>query len=420
MRLVQKRIQEAFDLISVDRIYRRIEQLGKIGGNSDGGVTRLAYSDAENEAFAYVRKLLSDEYVVEEDSVGNLFATRDPDTDRSIYTGSHLDTVFNGGRLDGALGVICSLEAVDAVYESDATVAYPPTLAMLRAEESARFGHHTVGSRASLGTLGVDAFSAVDQNGMPLWRAIQSAGFRPKNLSEPSTCSDRIAAFLEVHIEQGRKLEETDTDVGVVSSIRGTVRHRFTVTGDYDHSGATPMSLRRDALAAASDMIVTIQDIVEDAAMAGDIVGTVGRIDSKDGAINKVCGEVKFPLDLRSSNVEYRDTVESTIVDEIKRIADVREVTVESELIDRTMPVVLDTEIVSSLQSAAGSVETQYRRMPSGGGHDAMNFQEVGIPTGILFVPSIDGVSHHPDEQTTRKGIHDATRTLASTLIEYE
>ena len=417
---MQTKIQETFDQISVDRIYRRIEQMGEIGENSDGGVTRPAYSDAENEAFAYIRKELSDEYVVEEDSVGNLFATRAPETDRSVYTGSHLDTVFNGGRLDGALGVVSSLEAIDAVYESDATVAYPPTLAVFRAEESARFGHHTVGSRANLGMLDIDTFSAVDQNGSPLWSAIQSAGYQPKNPSEPSICFDRVAAFFEVHIEQGRTLEETNTDIGVVSSIRGTVRHEFTVTGDYDHSGATPMSLRRDALTAASEMIVAIESTVGDAAKDGDIVGTVGTIEPKDGAINKVCGEVTFPLDLRSNDVEYRDMVESTIVEEIDRIADIRDVAVKSELIDRTMPVVLDTEITSLLQSAAESVDIQYRRMPSGGGHDAMNFQEMGIPTGLLFVPSINGVSHHPDEQTTEKGIRDATRTLAKTLIEYE
>jgi amidase, hydantoinase/carbamoylase family len=253
-----------------------------------------------------------------------------------------------------------------------------------------------------------------------LWRAVQNAGFRPDNLSEPSIRLDRVAAFLEIHIEQGRTLEETDTDIGVVSSIRGPVRHRFTVTGNYDHSGATPMTMRRDALAAASEMIVAIEDVVGDAAADGDVVGTVGTIDPKDGAINTVCGEVVFPLDLRSADAEYRDTVESTVVDEIERIAADRDVEVASELIDRTAPVALDAEVVSTLESAAESVDTRYRRMPSGGGHDAMNFQRTGIPAGMLFVPSIDGVSHHPDEETTTRAIRDATRTLTRTLLQYE
>ena len=413
-------IQSALDRISVDRIRRRLDRLSEIGATADGGVSRPAYSDAETEAFAYIRDQLSEEYTVEEDSVGNLIATRAPEADRSIYTGSHLDTVFNGGRLDGALGVVSSLEAVDAVYESDADPAYPPTLTVFRAEESARFGHHTVGSRAGLGLLDVDTFAAVDQNGVPLWRAVQNAGFRPDNLSEPSIRLDRVAAFLEIHIEQGRTLEETDTDIGVVSSIRGPVRHRFTVTGNYDHSGATPMTLRRDALAAASEMIVAIEDAVGDAAADGDVVGTVGTIDPKDGAINTVCGEVTFPLDLRSADAEYRDAVESTVVDEIERIAADRGVDVGSELIDRTAPVALDADVVSALESAAESVDTRYRRMPSGGGHDAMNFQRTGIPAGMLFVPSIDGVSHHPDEETTTRAIRDATRTLTRTLLQYE
>ena len=127
-------IQSALDRISVDRIRRRLDRLSEIGATADGGVSRPAYSDAETEAFAYIRDQLSEEYTVEEDSVGNLIATRAPEADRSIYTGSHLDTVFNGGRLDGALGVVSSLEAVDAVYESDADLAYPPTLTVFRAE----------------------------------------------------------------------------------------------------------------------------------------------------------------------------------------------------------------------------------------------------------------------------------------------
>lgn len=406
--------------IDVNRVQRRLDELSDIGATSDGGVTRPAYSEAENEAFEYLLEELPNGYVVEEDSIGNVFATPDPDAERSIFTGSHLDTVFNGGYLDGALGVVASLEAITAVYESNAELAYPPTLAVFRAEESARFGHHTIGSREAIGMLDVNTFSAVDQNDIPLWRAMQKVGFQPENLSEPSIDLDRVAAFLEIHIEQGRVLEESGDDLGVVSSIRAPVRYEFTVTGDYDHSGATPMELRQDALTAASKMIVSIEEKASNAAEAGDIVGTVGTVTAVDGSINQVCGEVTFQLDLRSADIDYRDNVESTILEEVERIADSQEVTVERTLIDRTEPVTLDDDVVSALESGAQRVETDYQVMPSGGGHDAMNFQLAGIPTGMLFVPSVDGVSHNPNEKTTEKAIEDATRTLARTLIEYE
>lgn len=140
---------------------------------------------------------------------------------------------------------------------------------------------------------------------------MQDAGFQPDNLSEPTIDLDRIAGFIELHIEQGRVLEEENKDVGVVSSIRAPSRYRVTVTGEYDHSGATPMRMRRDALVAASEMIEIIETIAKNAAKEGDFVATVGDITAVDGAINKVCGEVKFVLDLRSADSVFRDDIEA-------------------------------------------------------------------------------------------------------------
>jgi len=411
---------ERFDSIDIDRIQRRLEELSEIGGTSEGGVTRPAYSQEENEAFEYVLNELDDEYTIREDSIGNVFATREPDAEKSIFTGSHLDSVFNGGYLDGALGVVTSLEAINAVYEADVDAKYPPTLAIFRAEESARFGHHTIGSRAALGRIETDTFAAVDQNGIPLWRAMQDVGFQPDNLSEPSIDLDRVAAFFETHIEQGRVLEENGNEVGVVSSIRAPVRYEFTVEGDYDHSGATPMGMRRDALVAAGKMIVTTEAVTTAGADNGDIVGTVGRVTTVDGSINQVCGRVEFPLDLRSNDTEFRDQTESTILEELESIADSQNVKLSSSVVDRSEPVQLDPDAVSCLDAAADEIDTEYQVLASGGGHDAMNFQLEGITTGMLFVPSIDGVSHNPAEETTEAGIEAATRTLAQAITEFE
>ncbi|WP_206536703.1 Zn-dependent hydrolase [Halococcus thailandensis] len=405
----------------IDRVQRRLNQIWEIGKTDSSGVTRLAYTSEENVVFDYLRDELPREFDVWTDSVGNLFATPWPEAENSLYIGSHLDSVINGGRLDGVLGVITALEAIQTLHESSCQPPNPPTLAVFRGEESARFGQHTIGSRTALGMLTVEDFSATDQNDVPLWHAMQQAGFHPENLSEPTIDLDRVTGFLEVHIEQGRVLDESDDDLGVVTNIRAPVRYKITVEGAYDHSGATPMNLRHDALAGASAIILAIQRVGKEADNEGDLVATVGDITAVDGAINKVCGEVSFPLDIRSVNEAFRDQIESRILEEIRMTADQHNLQFEVQEIDRSSPVTMSEEIASQLAHAADSSESGYRFLPSGGGHDTMNFQQAGVPAGLLFVPSVDGVSHSPDEETYDDAVAAAVQTLIRfTLSEIE
>jgi hydantoinase/carbamoylase family amidase len=405
------------DEIDIDRIERRLDTIWSIGQTEKGGVTRLAYTEEESEAIAYIVSELDDDFNVHTDSVGNVFATTDPDADQSYYLGSHLDSVFNGGRLDGALGVVVALEAIEAVRAAGESPPLPPTLTIFRAEESTRFGQWAIGSRGALGMLTVEDFSAVDQSNIPLWQAMQQAGFQPSNLSEPTLDLDRVAGFLEVHIEQGRVLDENGDDIGIVSGIRAPVRYRITVTGDYDHSGATPMGMRRDAIAAAAEMVITVERLGTEAAEDGDIVATIGDLTAVEGAINKVCGEVSFPIDIRSNDREYRDTFEETMLDELKTIATHRDVELDAELVDQSDPVELDESMVEMLDDIAASISTNYRRLPSGGGHDAMNLQHANVSTGMVFVPSIEGISHNPREETKQVAVRDATEILARGLL---
>ena len=404
--------------IDVDRIERRLDAIWEIGRTDRGGVTRLAYADEETEAIEYVLGELDDRFAVETDQIGNVFCETDPDADATVYLGSHLDTVHNGGRLDGVLGVVAALEAIEAALDAPGEPPVPPGLAIFRAEESARFGQATVGSKGALGLLTVEDLSAQDQSGIPLWQAIQRAGFRPDNLSAPSIDVDRLAGYLELHIEQGRVLDEHGEAVGVVTSIRAPVRYRVTVRGADDHSGATPMGLRRDALACAARLVTAVETIGTEAAEAGDVVATVGDLEAPDGAMNKVAGEVRFPLDVRSNDVAYRDRVEERLLDAFEEIAAERDVELDLELVSRGEPVELDPDVVDRLDELAAAEGVDYRRLPSGGGHDAMNFQQVGVPTGMLFVPSVDGVSHNPREATDREAVRDATAVLARAVLE--
>ncbi len=404
------------EVIDGDRIQRRLDDLWEIGRTSAGGVSRLAYSEAENEAHEYLLEELPAEYDVRIDSVGNLFATRWPDASQTILTGSHLDSVHNAGRLDGTLGTVISLEAIEAYNAVVDEPRCPPTLAVFRAEESARFGYHTIGSRSALSELDAQTLSATDEKGIPVWQAMNDAGFYPGDLSEPTIDIDATAGFLEVHIEQGRLLDEKSTNVGVVSGIRAPVRYRIRVEGKFDHSGATPMDLRKDALVGASEMICEIETVATANTADGDIVATVGDLTAVNGAINTVCGTVEFPLDIRSTNPTFRAEVEREILAELEAVANRRDVTVTWELIDESEPVALSEAIRTQLIESAEAAESSYRTLPSGGGHDAMNFQLAGIPTGLLFVPSIDGISHNPDERTPQEAIDEATQTLTHAL----
>lgn len=401
------------DSVDLDRMQRRLDELMSIGKTEAGGVTRLAYSEEESEAFAFVRAELDDSLEIRTDSLGNLYASTEPESAETTLVGSHLDSVFNGGRLDGALGVVVAMEAMDVVETTEASPPVPPTLVVFRGEESARFGCHTIGSRGALGMLTVEDFSRTDQNDVPLWLAMQRDGHQPSDLSEPMIELSRVRRFYETHIEQGRVLDESGDDLGIVTSIRAPVRYNVTVEGAYDHSGATPMDLREDALAAAGEMITAVERV---ASATEGVVGTVGDITARDGAINKVCGEVTFPLDVRSDEVASRDEVERGILDEFSRITDERSVTVSTEEIDRSDPVSLSQSAIDELTDAVSATDAAYLQLPSGGGHDAMNFQEAGIPTGMLFVPSVSGISHSPAEETYPESIRAAAVATAHLL----
>lgn len=402
--------------IDTKRIQRRLDDIWNIGSTDEGGVTRLAYTDEETEAIEYICEELPDGFDIQVDSIGNVFATKEPNADQTILVGSHLDTVFNGGRLDGALGVVGGLEAIQTAYEVDEP-SIPPTLVIFRAEESSRFGQWAIGSRGALGNLTVDDFSATDQSDIPLWQAMQQQGFQPEDLSEPTIEQDRIAKFLELHIEQGRVLDNQTVNLGIVTSIRAPVRYRITVNGNYDHSGATPMELREDAIAGAANMIAEIEALAIDAAEDKDLVATVGEFTTYDGAINKVCGRASFPVDIRSMNESSRDKFEKRAIDSIESIANDRKISIDTKLLDRSKPVELDNDVTELLEDVASKIGISFQRIPSGGGHDAMNLQHAEIPTGMLFVPSIDGISHSPNEATPIEAIEEATEVLTHTLL---
>lgn len=405
------------EAVDDDRIFTRLDELATIGETDQGGVTRLAYSDAENEAIAYIEEALPTGYSATFDVVGNFFAAPDPVPDESLLLGSHLDSVYNGGPLDGALGVIVALEAIEVAETVDEEYPIPPTLTVFRGEESARFGRGTIGSRAATGKLTEGDLEATDKNGVVLRDAIREAGFEPSTPGSKTLNPGDIHAFAETHIEQGPVLESSGNRLGIVTSIRAPVRYAVEVTGEYDHSGATPMGTRRDAIAAASEIVTAVESLGVEAATEGNIVATVTEFDALDTASNKICGRVSLTIDLRSIDHSYRDRVEDEIVATIRSIADEREITVNLEPYYRQDPVPLEDRVIDALEQHADAINTTHERLPSGGGHDGRHLQSIGIPSGMLFVPSINGVSHSPDEETIREAVVDAAAVFSRAII---
>jgi hydantoinase/carbamoylase family amidase len=384
-------------------------------------VTCLAYSRDESTAFDYLREELPEEYSVWTDSFGNLFATRDPDFNRALFVGSHLDTVHQGGRFDGRLGVVVALEAIEAVYESSQSPALPIVLAVFRGEEASRFDVGTIGSRAALGMLSEHHLETTDESGISLREAMERVGCEPQSgLAEPSLEFDRIVGFVETHIEQGPVLAKTGSAVGVVSEIRGPVRHRVTVTGTPGHSGATPMDMRSDAVAGAGKMVAAVQEVATEMSREEDVVATVGKIHSHQGAINKVCDRVSFTLDVRSTDPAHRARTNRHIEARLNEIATSEGLSIDMVYLDSTQPVSLDPRLTSLLEESAQNVGTSYETLPSGGGHDAMNFAIQEIPAAMLFTPSPNGISHNPAEDTDYDAVKQVTACLAWGMANFE
>jgi allantoate deiminase len=400
--------------MSVDRarLEKRIAELSAIGG-SGTSVTRLGLSPEEQQARELVGGWLRARgAIVQRDPAGNVYG-RFGDTGPAILLGSHIDSVPEGGRFDGALGVLCAVEAVDALLDDDVRFRRPVEVVGWCDEEGARFGIGLFGSCAAFGRLPDGAANRADKNGTTIaeaLRAIGESGDPTKARRDPSG----LAAYLELHIEQGPRLAEMDLALGVVSDIVGILHARVTVHGRQDHAGATIMSVREDALAAAAEMVLA----VESAARAlPDAVGTVGEISVRPGAKNVVPGECVFSLDLRARKEETLEQLTRDVRVAIRRIGDARGVRSSLDVLTRVAAVPLDAKLRDLFHRSATRVGVDAPDLFSGAGHDAENSQLAGVPTGMLFVRSTGG-SHNPNELATLDDAVLGARALALALRE--
>lgn len=376
----------------VKRLERRISELSKVGGRGTA-VTRLGLSAEEQQARELVGSWLTARGAkVRRDGAGNLFA-RFGGPGKAILVGSHLDSVPEGGRFDGALGVLCAVEAIETLLDAGVRLRRPVEIVGWCDEEGARFGIGLFGSAAAFGRLPAKAADRRDRNGVSVAEELKALG----ESGQPARAKRRAGEFLayiEPHIEQGPRLAEAKVALGIVSSIVGILHGRVTVQGEQDHAGTTGMSYRKDALAGAAEMIAALEVA---ARRTRDAVGTVGEISVKPGAKNVVPGECTFSIDIRAPDLMRFRRVVDAFRQAMRSVSRARDLKSSLDVLNEVPPAPMDAKMRDLLRRAATSVGVDAPAMVSGAGHDAQNAQLAGVPTGMLFIRSRGG-SHSPRE----------------------
>ena len=385
-------------MIQQERLVKDFEAMAQLTAPGEG-INRLAFTDADWAGRQYIIDCMTDAGLsVEIDDFGNVIGYKigkKPDLS-VVMVGSHTDSVPNGGNYDGVVGVLSAIEVIrsmtDDGYEHDHTIA----VVSFMCEESGRFGDATLGSKAMRGELTLqDLHRLVDKQGISLYEALKGRNLNPDGI-EAMEYKRPVKSFIEIHIEQGKVLEHEQKTIGIVTGIAAPERFYVTIRGNADHSGATPMNLRHDALCGASKIILGIEEIAS-MQEAPPVVGTVGVVEVTPGAMNVIPGAVKLGVDIRSISKVARNSVVTLVKEFIDITAEKRGLSYTIETIAQDHPVEMHPAMIREIEEAVKSVGIEYMTMPSGAGHDAMHWAEA-VPTGMIFIPCRDGISHNPAE----------------------
>jgi allantoate deiminase len=390
--LICRLAEEAADLL---------QWLAQFGAGQGGGVTRLLYTSAWQQAqAALAEKLLSIGLTPYFDDAGNLFGRLAGMYEGVIVTGSHVDTVTHGGRYDGAYGIVAGVLALAYLKEKFGPPLRSIEVVSFAEEEGSRFPLTFWGSGNIIGRYKTQEPPHLqDAEGITLAEAMHAAGFgQGKALDDRQPYSPSSwSAFIELHIEQGSVLEREGRQIGIVQGIVGQRRFTFEVKGEANHAGTTPMSYRKDALCGASEMILAIRDAA--VAYGDPMVATVGRLEANPGVSNVVAGSATFTLDVRHPQVEALDEFCSALMEQLKLIAGKSGLSISGSPWMDGAPAMMSAELTDAARQICCSRGFSSRDMYSGAGHDAQLLAPV-CPTAMLFVPSRGGISHSPEEYT--------------------
>ncbi len=410
--------------VNQERLRGTLEKLSELGrpagAGFEGGVTRLGFSEEDLAAREYVIGLMRDAGLeVRVDPAGNIFGRR-AGTDNSlpaILFGSHIDSVPRGGNFDGDVGSMGAIEVIRALNEHGARTRHPLEVVIWTNEEGHHFGKGLFGSSAAAGLLPPDVLERRDDKGMTVADWLRRYGQDPARFAEAKLKPGSVAAYLELHIEQGAVLDEKKIPIGVVQGIVGIHWWTCTATGFANHAGTTPMNRRQDALAAASRAVLAVREEVRaDPAPAGRQVGTVGYMKVEPGARNIIPGRVEFPMELRDLDAAKVLRIWARIEKRFAQIAQEENVKLECVPLQADEPALTDTAIQQAIREAATAAGLPFLDMPSGAGHDAQQMASLA-PIGMIFVPSRNGISHSPLEFSEWQHIAGGAEVLYRTIL---
>ena len=399
--------------INGDRLLQRIEELATVGSIEGGGSCRLALTDEDRAGRDLVVTWMHDLGLeVSVDGIGNVVAVRPGRVDGSpTMTGSHIDTVRTGGRYDGNLGVLAGLEVVETLEENDLETEHPLAVAFFTDEEGSRFPPDMLGSLVYVGGLGLEeALDVQGIDGAVVGQELDRIGYRGT-----APCPGPAPrAFVELHIEQGPVLEAAETTIGAVTGVQGISWTEFTIDGQSNHAGTTPMHLRHDAGYAAAAIATHVRSIA--LSMGDGQVATVGRLDLHPDLVNVVAGSASLTVDLRNTDETLLVAAEENLAAFVADLASKEGVSVNDRQLARFEPVDFDPRVIGTVSRVAHELGHSVLTIPSGAGHDAQMMARV-CPTGMIFVPSRDGISHNPAEHTDPADLIAGCDVLLQTML---
>lgn len=401
--------------INATRLLDNLRSLAQIGRTSDGGVSRPALSENDVAGRAWFKARVEEAGLVfGMDAAGNLSATL-PSTDHQASTllfGSHLDSVPNGGRFDGSLGVLCALEALQTIQDAQLALPFHLEVISFTDEEGAFLG--TFGSRIFVGELTQQHIQSVRQTPEQLDAGLERLGLTRSGLLSAQRPPRELVGFIEVHIEQGTRLEGAGLDIGIVTAIVGIRSFWLRFCGQAAHAGTMPMDQRRDALWGASEFVRKARAMVMERFSPG--VMNCGQIHVSPGSFNIVPGEARLALEFRHSTLEKMDEMEAALLDLAAKIAGAQQLQLEAEPLASSFPSRMDERMMQMVEKASDRVGLKHIRLPSLAGHDARSLIQI-TPTALFFVPSVAGISHNPRELTHDRDSVNGANVLLHTLL---
>ena len=401
--------------VNGDRLNAHLAALSQYGKNPQGGVSRVAYSEADKASRPYIMQLMRDAKLdVSIDAAANIVGRR-AGSDASlkpILFGSHTDSVPLGGMFDGDVGSMGAIEVAQTLAEQGITTRHPLEVVVWQNEEGGLWGTH-----AATAELTAAELATVSNSGKTIREGIAFLGGDPDHLDRTRRAKGSIAAYLELHIEQGGTLEKEHLQIGVVEGIVGIHQWNVTITGFQNHAGTTAMDDRHDALLAAARFIEAVNHVVT--SEPGRQVGTVGRIAAFPGAPNVIPGRVECTLELRDLDAKKIDALFVKVEAEAKRIGAMNGTTFSFAQFTNNIPAPTDPRIQAMVAASATELGLTHKKMPSGAGHDAQDVAQIG-PVGMIFVPSVGGISHAPNEFSRAGDITNGANVLLNTLLKVD